>query len=244
MTKALALIVLGSVGIALPLLAESGNPKLIEITNTQQVPFQPGGTIHIDHSSGYLSVEGWDRPEVEITVVKSLDKLYEPKNQGQANKRAEAVRVTAERKSDTDLEISTARPHYSRWTHPLGSDGGVKVEYQIHAPRNSKLVIHHEGGDVLVNNVTADIEATGSTGELVVLLPETGKYAIDAKSKLGTVSSDFDGDFHHVHWVGVRYADDAPAPAHKIFLRMGVGGITIKSSPPAAQPPAAAAGVQ
>ena len=62
------LFVVGAVGIAAPLFGEGGGKKQVTVTNTQQVPFQPGGTIHLNHSYGYLSVEGWDRPEVELTV--------------------------------------------------------------------------------------------------------------------------------------------------------------------------------
>jgi hypothetical protein len=231
------LFVVGAAGMTLPLFGEGGSKKMVQVTNTQQVPFQPGGTIHLNRSYGYLSVEGWDRPEVEITVIKSLDNLYEAKDQAEATKRVESVSVTAERRSDTDLEISTVVPHHSRWTHPFGSTGGVMVEYQIHVPRDSKLVIHHGTGDVLVTNVTSDIEVTGHAGDIILLLPESGQYSIDAKSKMGTVSSDFDGDAHRRRLVGTRYAYAAPAPAHRIYLRMGLGGITIKESPPSAQPP-------
>jgi DUF4097 and DUF4098 domain-containing protein YvlB len=150
------------------------------------------------------------------------------------------VQVTAERKSDTDLQINTAVPHYSRWTHPLGSTGGVMVEYQIKAPRNSNLAIQQGTGDIMVTGINADINATGSKGDIVVLLPEGVQYSIDAKTKLGTVSSDFDGDFHHRHWVGIRYATAPATPAHKIYLRMGIGGITLKGSPAMAQPPSGA----
>jgi len=237
------LLVVGAVGIASPLFGEGGGKKLVTISNTQQVPFQPGGTIHLNHSYGYLSVEGWDQPEVELTVIKSLDNLYGAKDQTEATKRVETVHVTAERRSDTDLAITTVVPHYSRWTHPLGSTGGVMVEYQIHVPRNSRLVIQHGTGDVIVTNVTADIEAKSHAGDIVLMLPETEKYAIDAKSKIGTVSSDFDGDFDRHVLMGIQNTLAAPAPAHRIYLRMGVGGITIKGSPASAQAPPAA-GVQ
>ena len=239
--KRLAILCLaGAAAVTAPLFGAGGNKKLIQVTNTQDVPFQPGGTIHLNRSYGYLSVEGWDRPEVELTVIKSLANLYDAKEQAEASKRMESVHVTAERRSDSDLEISTAVPHYSRWTHPLGSTGGVMVEYRIHVPRNSKLVIHHGTGDVIVTNVTSDIEATGHAGDIVLLLPATEQYSIDAKSKIGTVASDFDGNFERRSLVGIQYALTGTAPAHRIYLRMGLGGITIKESPTAAQPPAAA----
>jgi hypothetical protein len=224
---------------AAPLFGESGNTNLIPVIRTQQVPFQDGGTIHLNHSYGQLWVEGWDRPEVELTVTKWPEALYGSKDQAEAAKLVENVHIAAERRSDTDLEISTSVSHFSRWTHPFGPMGKVMLEYRIRVPRNSKLVIHHDNGEVLVSNVTADIEATGHAGDIVVLLPETGKYSIDAKSKFGTLSCDFEGDFRH-SLTGSRYSQTAAAPAHRIYLRMGRGGIEIKGSPAEAQPPVAA----
>jgi hypothetical protein len=232
------LFVINAVGFTAPLLGEGGGKELVLSTKTQQIPFPPGGTVHLNRSYGYLSVQGWDRPEVELTVIKSLDKLYDANGQGEAAKRAEEVQVTAERRSDSDLQISTVVPHYSRWTHPFGSTGGVMLEYQIHVPRNTRLVIHHRTGDILVTNVTGDIEATGHAGDIILLLPETEKYAIDARSGIGTVTCDFGGVFQRRHVTGIEYALKAAAPAHRIYLRMGLGGIAIKESPASAQPPA------
>src|SRR5580700_2777066 len=91
--------------IAAPLIAGGGNKQLIEITNTQSVPFQPGGAIHVDHSYGQLWIEGWDKPEVEITTIKSPDDLYAAKDQAEAAKHVENVKVTVNRKSDSEVDI-------------------------------------------------------------------------------------------------------------------------------------------
>jgi hypothetical protein len=235
------LFVLGALRIAAPLFGDEGNPKVVQATSTQKVPFQPGGTIHLNRSYGHLSIEGWDQPEVQVIVTRSLNRLAGAKEQAEAAKRLEKVGVAVERRSDTGLEITTTVPHYSRWTHPLGSTGGVMLEYRILVPRDSRLVIQHGTGDVVVTGVTSDIEVRGHAGDIVLLLPESGAYAIDAKSKIGTVWSDFDGDFQKKHLTGIQYAHAGAAGSHRIYLRMGVGGITIKGSPPAAQPPTAPA---
>ena len=41
---------------------ENGPERSFEVTTTQRVPFLPGGTIRLDNSYGYLTVEGWDEP--------------------------------------------------------------------------------------------------------------------------------------------------------------------------------------
>jgi len=224
----------GAVAMAAPLFGEVGNKKLIGITSTRQAPFQSGGTIRIDHSYGELSVESWEQPTVELTVVKTPNALYGAKDQAEAAKIADNINVTFDRRSDSEIEISTAVAHFSRWTHPFGPKGGVALEYRLRVPRNSKLVIHHESGTVMVSGVVGDIEAAGHAGDIALLLPESEKYGIDAKSKFGTVWCDFDGDFQH-GWTGSEYLLKAAAPAHQIVLRMGRGGIEIKSSPKEAQ---------
>jgi hypothetical protein len=225
--------------IAAPVFCADMSDKLIHKSSTQLAPFQAGGTIHVNHSFGELWVEGWDRPEVEVTSTKSPDELYGAKDK-EAGRLADNVRVAVNRRSDGELEISTSVGHFSRWRHPFSEEGDVMMEYLIRAPRNAKLVIHHKDGTVLISNMLGDIEASGRTGDIVVLLPESGKYSIDAKSQVGTLSSDFEGKFHHV-LLSSGFQLDAPAPTHRIHLRMGAGGIEIKGSPAVAVPPAGTA---
>ncbi|MEI9971806.1 MAG: hypothetical protein WDO73_06970 [Ignavibacteriota bacterium] len=226
--------------IAAPAFGETGSRKLVDITKTQSAPFQPGGTIRVDHTYGELSVEGWDRPEVELTFTKSPDGLYGAKEQDEAGKLAENVSVTFDRKSDSEIDISTAVAHFRRWTHPFGPKGRVALEYRLRVPRNSKLAIHHENGEVMVSGVVGDIDATGNAGDIVLLLPETEKYSIDAKNGFGTVWCDIEGDHRH-GLAKSEYTVAGPAGAHKISVRMGRGGIEIKGSPAAAQPVASGA---
>jgi hypothetical protein len=84
MTSRLAVVLFGLSVVAtnLPLSGADGPPekgpkKSFEQTSTERVKFAPGGTIRLDNSYGYLTVEGWDEPEVEVTVTKSTDWLGE-----------------------------------------------------------------------------------------------------------------------------------------------------------------------
>jgi hypothetical protein len=65
-----------------------------------------------------------------------------------------------------------------------------------------------------------------------VILPATGAYSIDARTKFGSVSSDFDGNGHKQFLVGTRFACASQSPSRRITLRMGRGNITIKNAPP------------
>jgi hypothetical protein len=204
-----------------------GGEQRVEVTKTELVSFAPGGLIRLDGSYGNLNVEGWDRAEVEITVTKSTQKYYESKQREKAATKLEPVRVSTERRSDTELAISTIKR------------GGVSVDYEIRVPRDSRLEIRHGTGQIIVANVTGDINATGQRGDILLMLPNSGVYSIDARTKVGVVTSDFAGDLHRRRYlIGERFA--SPSAAHRVFLRVGIGGITIKQVPSEAEPPVTA----
>ena len=113
----------------------------------------------------------------------------------------------------------------------------TKEPCRIRAPRASRLVIHHGGGSVLVGNMIGDVDATNPNGDIVLLLPAKGSYSIDAKCKVGPVESDFAGDSHGRYLVGRRFSNGSADGARRISLRMGLGGITIKTLPPEAELP-------
>jgi hypothetical protein len=250
MTPKLA-VLLGSIamGAALPLFAadapkEKASKQPFEATSTERVDFLPGGAIRVDNSYGYLTVEGWDEPEVEIAVTKSTDRFYEPEQKEQAEKAFEQIRVVTEKRSDKELAISTTLPArhgfpYSIlpsrqivFTMPKKTTLGVTVEYTVHVPRNSSLVVHQDHGYVWVGDVTGDIEVHSHTGDMIVMLPDPGPYAIDASTRMGSVTSDFPGYGHKRFLIATRFVHAGQASSRRVYLRMGRGSITIKSGPP------------
>jgi len=244
---------LSVMGTILPLfgadgLDEKGPKQSFEVTSTERVPFLPGGTIRLERSYGYLTVEGWDEPEVEVTVIKSTDRFYEPAQKQKAEQRFEQIRVADERRSDKEVAISTvlpARTGFFSSVVPLSriivirsmvpsNTRGVTVEYIVHVPRDSRLVVHHYNGYVWVSDVTGDIEVNSHTGDMIVMLPDPGPYSIDARTRLGRVSSDFTGNVKILSQflVGSHFAYPSQSGARRIYLRMGRGSITIKKGPP------------
>lgn len=155
-----------SIGVTLPLLGadgpEKGPKQSFEVSKTERVDFQPGGTIRLDNSYGYLTVEGWDEPAVEVTVTKLTNRFYEPdqKEKEKAEKRFTKIGVVAERRSDREFAISTTTPVRHNFISPIlperriivtlpkHSQRGVTVEYTVHVPRDSRLVVHHDNGYV------------------------------------------------------------------------------------------------
>ena len=242
---------LGAMGTNPPLFGaegpqEKGPKQSFEIISTERVSFQPGGTIRLEKSYGYLTVEGWDEPEVEVTVTKSTNHFYEPEQKAKAEKRFEQVRVATERRSDQELATSTTLPARKGFfssvlplrrlivirSLPPSNERGVTVEYRVHVPRDSRLVIHHDHGYVWVSDVMGDIEVNSHTGDMIVMLPDTGSYSIDARTRLGSVLSDFTGRGNKQFLVGSHFSFASQTSSRRVHLRMGRGSITIKKGPP------------
>jgi hypothetical protein len=199
----------------LPLLATPPLPRVESVT-TEKADFAPGGTVKIEGSAGELNIEGWDQPSVEVTVTRYTWDA----NAARAKRSLNRVQIAKPVVSGTELSIVT--------THKKSL--GVHVNYNIRVPRDSKLIIRHDTGDVVVYDVGGDIDATAKAGGILLQLPASGKYSIDAKNKFGgDIYSDYDGKTHYT-WVfmGDKLESDAPAPAHHLRLRVRFGGITIQ----------------
>ena len=92
-TLAVTFLGLSVLSTKLPLFAQQGAPQPFEAISIERVKFPPGGTIRLNGSYGYLSVDGWDEPNVEITIIKSTDRFYKPNQQEKAKRRMELIHV-------------------------------------------------------------------------------------------------------------------------------------------------------
>ncbi|HLK66251.1 MAG TPA: hypothetical protein VKU19_22605 [Bryobacteraceae bacterium] len=240
-----ALSVLIFVGVVHPV--HGAEPKRsFETASTERATFPASGLIRLDHSYGYLVVEGWDEPVVEATVTKSTDWFGDSIRQEKADRRFDEVRVAVGHPSASELTISTALPVRNSLfssvlpsgkvvvTSPLPPNNkrGVTVEYRVRVPRSSRLEVHQDNGYVWVSDLNGDIEVHSHTGDMIVMLQEAGGYSIDARTGVGNVTSDIAGQIRR-YLLGshLTYADEAPA--HRVLLRMGRGSITIKQDSPA-----------
>ena len=150
------------------------------------------------------------------------------------------MRIVTEHRSAPELTISTGLPprRFSWmppfWRHPTG---GVSVEYDIHIPRNSRLAIHHGTGSVSVIDISGDIDARVGRGDILLWLTP-GAYSLDARTNFGIVSSDLKGAGHNKYLIGESFTQVSPPHSHRLRLRTGFGGITLKESLPESHAPA------
>src|SRR6266478_3407062 len=91
------------------LLADNQPKQKIQVSNTQRVEFASGTALRLENSTGELMIEGWDRPEVEITTIKSSQDAAQELDQ---------VRIAVERRGD-ELVIATSYPKHRTFPPPL-----------------------------------------------------------------------------------------------------------------------------
>jgi hypothetical protein len=181
---------------------------------TETLGFEPGGVIRIEHPDGSLQIEAWDQAKVEITTSETAK-----------------ARITTSRPSPSELLIETERsPHPNRLRRIAHAGIHADADYLIRIPRNSRLIIQRANGYVGITGVSGDIEADNRRGDIVLMLPELAKWNIDARTKIGAVTSDAGGTAHSRHITGESFTSGA-SETRRLRLRMGFGGIAIKDMP-------------
>ncbi len=215
------------------LLLAQAPPEKLQTSRTETADFPAGGLLRMNNAVGEVTITGWDGPNLEMTTMKSTKTAVDPKDRDQANKLLDNVKIATERKGD-ELDISTAFPKHSKLARPFLGMTDFDLEYRIQVPRAARLDIQQPMGEIHIENIHGDIRAMENLGEITVLVPE-GMYAIDARSKLGAVNSDFPGNERQlkwwvVTWPGQAFMATAPAAAQKMFLRAGYGDIVISKA--------------
>jgi hypothetical protein len=208
--------------------ADDETKSKAQITKTDRVDFPPGGTLRLDNSIGEMTIVGWDRPDVEITTIKSTKAAYGSQEREKAIQKLNGISIKAERRGD-EVVITTEYPGYRVFPPPWPWHNNVNfdIEYRISAPRNARLVIDQEAGEVHVDEIAGDIHATLLKGALTLRLPDDS-YAIDAKSDVGSIFSDFPGQQRSRRLrLGTLFTAQPSSAAHKLYLRTGFGDIAI-----------------
>jgi hypothetical protein len=223
-----------SIVLALPLMGDDRSKEKVSATRTERFNVPAPGAIRLDKSFGEVDIDGWDRPEVEVTVIRSSEHLYDAKERAEAQRRLDSVQIAA-KQNGNDVVISTAYPPLNPFVHPLSRRNDIEISYRIQAPRASKLIIDHNSGGVNVSNISADIHATVSNGQITLTLGAAGQYAIDARCTLGRVYSDFEGRDQSRWVLGEEFDRQSTAPATNLYLRVRFGDIMIlkQHGPPA-----------
>ncbi|MGD1069901.1 MAG: hypothetical protein ABSB15_07155 [Bryobacteraceae bacterium] len=225
--------------VACLLLGDEVAPQKVEVVKTEKADLPANGTLRLRHSTGDLTIESWDQPGVEITTTKSSKQAYLPADRQKATKELDRVRISTKRDGD-ELVVTTEYPRHLAfpWVTPLQTVANFDLVYLIKVPRNSKIVVTHDDGNVYIDDVAGNIQASARQGAIVLRLVTEATPVIDAKSDWGSVNSDFAGkETRRPFPFGHKFVESAAA-AQNLHLRIGYGDIVIlKAHEPKAPPP-------
>ncbi len=213
----LRILILGLGFASIVVAADTEPPQEVRVSQTQRVDFPAGGTLRLPNSNGLLSVEGWDRPDVEITTIKYTNVPYNAAERETITHQMDGTLIVTTRQGD-DLVITTNSVKHAKFA----------LEYEIKAPKNARLIVNHRNGEVYVDGLLSDIDVTLHDGDVILHLPQDAVYNVRAKCTSGNVTSDYPGAEHRRWWlVGHQMEDASSLPPHKLNLKVGYGEILI-----------------
>jgi hypothetical protein len=125
----------------------SGGASLALAVN--RYPLKPGGSVAVENVQGHIAVEGWDRSEVEVTVVKTA---------AGPDTDPDSVRIGVEF-GRNGLTLRTI--------HPGDSRDPVRVDYRLKVPRQVRLErLRTLEGNILVREVEGAVDARTLNGSI------------------------------------------------------------------------------
>ncbi|HZQ92232.1 MAG TPA: hypothetical protein VFA60_10605 [Terriglobales bacterium] len=133
--------------LAVSSLADTGTDEQRE---QKTFALRSGGTLVLKHERGRVSVQGWDKDQVVVDVVKR----YEGGSTAERDEWLRDTKVNFTSESGR-LEIEVERAN--RFCIGICYSGRGTVDLTIHAPRKVQLDIHESRADLQVTDIEGDL---------------------------------------------------------------------------------------
>ena len=157
--------------------------------------------------------------------MKATKKLYGPEGHAEALKALERFSIVMSKTSGNRLLVSAKAPSSSLIGQLLKGGTNIELSFILKVPQSCNLLIKHKAGDVNVNAIRGNISINNHAGDVALELSGKEKYVVDAKCRLGEVTSDFKREEQAVS-DRVSQAADRNKP-YQVYLRVDVGEIRV-----------------
>jgi hypothetical protein len=131
----------------------NGDYRLVE-RETKSFPVSGTPRVRVETFDGAVTVEAWDRPEVQYTAIKRA-------------RDEQAMRGVRVRATQTGNEIVIAA-EYDRALQRTSNGDGATVALELRVPRNTNLDVHTGDGRVRLTGVRGQLELNTGDGALDV----------------------------------------------------------------------------
>ncbi len=155
--------VLRTLGLTLLVLASATAAEAVTLKDklTKTSPLKPGGIVVIENVNGGITLEAWDRQEVQVEAEKRV----------KADDEDVAKKVMAEIKFDikadaNSFRIKTIMPKrndgFFDWLS--GNNANVSVEYRVRVPREVALEVDNTNGGIKVTGTRGKANLSTTNG--------------------------------------------------------------------------------
>ncbi len=185
-------------------------------------PLAASGRLELSNGKGSITIETWDRAEVEV----SADKIVKSANEDEANKALDRIKVMVDAKPGL-VKVEAKFPHGSNGLFNWLSGRNIenKVEFRVRIPREA---------DLRIENVNGAIHLTGGQGDLRLETINGSVNVIDASGTLTLESTNGRIESHgtrgalEASTVNGRIEADIAEVGGKTTLGSTNGGITLR----------------
>jgi len=185
-------------------------------------PLAAGGTLDLSNVNGSITIETWNRAEVEVRA----DKIVKSPSEDEANKTLDQLKVIVDAKpSRVRVEARFPHSHNGLFSWLSGRGAEAKVEFKVRIPREA---------DLRIDNVNGGITLQGGKGDLRLTTVNGGVHATDTDGTLKLESTNGSLEAHgtrgtlEASTVNGRIEADLVDLGGKTSLESTNGGITLR----------------
>ncbi|HEY4087705.1 MAG TPA: DUF4097 family beta strand repeat-containing protein [Bryobacteraceae bacterium] len=129
-------------------------------TVAKTLPLPSTGSVTIDNHNGSITVNTWDRPEIEVHAVIEMNSGFSFSDADR--RRFNETRVDIDKLGDS-VRIKSV---YPTWSSLEGSD--PDIHYTINAPRTARWAVRTHNSRVEVHNLHAALSISTHNGQIDV----------------------------------------------------------------------------
>jgi hypothetical protein len=164
---AVGLVFLAALGVGMSGTARRAQGEELKRVAEKLIPFESGGSIHIDDKNGKLIVEAWPRREVRIQITR----VVRVDGRAKAEELMKDLEAQVEVRKDR-IDIESRFPKRYEANGILGLLGHrnatLQINYYVQVPRETDLYLATSNGEVRASGTTGRVEANTTNGDISV----------------------------------------------------------------------------
>ena len=152
----------------------------VSSTETQTFSIEPGGLVLVESDDGYITVDSWDRNEVEVIMKKRAW----GRNDRDAERNLEEINIDIVQRgnnlyirdiTDNNVTVRVGILDLFRGQTRFGTS----VSFDIKLPKQMDLDLNADDGDIRVTNVDGDFDLDADDGDIFLFDSNGGRIEVN-----------------------------------------------------------------